>query len=187
MKEVCSSLTLPPPPNQSIPHGLPPGGGIKKINVDRAVFKEMRCCGVGIVIRNKRGQSMGAMSKRMDLPLRALETKAKAVEEGVLLAWDLSLKNIIVESNALIIVNFLTEHSQLPSSIHKESEGTKTGLRCFESWEVNHIYRARNSAAHLMDRQAKFISNYNVWVEDTPYFIANQIQLDVTYLNINFV
>ena len=71
---------------------------------------------------------MGAMSKRMDLPLRALETKAKAVEEGVLLAWDLSLKNIIVESNALIIVNFLTEHSQLPSSIHKESEGTKTGL-----------------------------------------------------------
>jgi len=49
------------------------------------------------------------MSKMIDLPLQALAMEVKVVEEGVLLAWDLSLKNIIVESDAQMVVNSLVE------------------------------------------------------------------------------
>lgn len=56
-------------------------------------------------------------------------------------------------------------------------------LRGFDSWEINHICRAKNSTAHLMAKNAKFVSDYNVWVEDTPTAIEKQILYDVSPLN----
>ena len=47
--------------------------------MDRAVFKESRCCKVGVVIRNEGGLLTGAMSKQVKLPLKALEAEALVV------------------------------------------------------------------------------------------------------------
>ena len=62
-------------------------------------------------------------------------------------------------------------------------EGTKMELRGFDSWEVNHICKDKNSTAHLIAKHAKFISDCCVWVEDTSPLIANQILYDVAQLS----
>lgn len=51
--------------------------------MDGAVFMESSCCGIGMVIRNERGQIMGALSKKVPLPLEALVVEAKATEKGL--------------------------------------------------------------------------------------------------------
>ena len=78
----------------------PPRRGWYKINTDGALFKESGCYGIGLVIRNKEGCMMGAMSKQIKLPLKVLETEALVVQEGIGLAWDLGMKEIEIESDS---------------------------------------------------------------------------------------
>ena len=61
------------------------------------------------------------------------EAEAKVVEEGVALAWDLGLKDIIIESDALLVTNSLKKQSVLLSSIKKVVEGILEGLRKFNA------------------------------------------------------
>lgn len=75
------------------------------------MFKESSSCGIGIVIKNERGQIMGAMSKKIDLPLGALKVEAKAFEGGISLVGDLGLKDIVLEGDAKVVTDALAGSS----------------------------------------------------------------------------
>ena len=123
---------------------------------------------------------MGAMSKKLPLPLGALEVEAKVVEEGILLVKDLGLKDVIVEGDAKVVMSALFNSNTPLSSIQKVTEGAKFLLQSFNSWRTNHIRRNSNIAAHLLARYVYNVTDSVVWVEDTPSMIYDQVCNDVS-------
>ena len=154
-----------------------------KVNVDGAEFMELGCCGVGVVIRNAQGQIMGAMSKKLELPLGAVEVEAKAFEEGLMLARDLGLNHVILEGDAQVVTNALLGYCLPPTSIRTIIARAKLWRQMVQVWKTNHVRRTGNVAAHLMARNAKLVSDCVVWVEDTPPIIQCQVNRDVMLLN----
>lgn len=101
----------------------------------------------------------------------------------MLFAADLGLKDIIIECDAQLVVRYLGRQIVPPSSICLVVDGIREGLKRFNAWEVAHTRRNGNHAAHILARQAKFLNGCNIWVEETPPNIVDQIQIDVTQCN----
>lgn len=68
---------------------------------------------------------MGALSKRIQLPLGPLEVEAKAMEEGIQLANCLSLKEVIFEGDAKQVVMAIFDAGTTLSSISKVIKGVR--------------------------------------------------------------
>ena len=174
------NLCLKEPSKLPKSHWSPPRCGWYKINVDGAVFKESGSCGVGVVIRNEEGLLMGAMSKRVELPLKALEAEALAVQEGIQLAGELGLREIIIEGDSQVVIKALQNFESCPWPVQKVVEGSLQSLSYFKAWSASHVRRCGNEAAHLMAKMAKTLSTCKIWVEDIPPNIVDQVLKDVT-------
>ena len=66
-----------------------------------------------------------------------------------------------------------------PISIKMIIEGIKGQKYNALVWEVSYVRRTFNMAAHLLARNALFVSKSIVWVEDIPPFIELQVSKDV--------
>ena len=172
--------TIPKQPLRFGSQWHPPDASWYKVNVDAAVFKEAGSCGVGVVIRNEEGCLMGAMRKKLHFPLGPLEAEVKAAE-------DLGLNEVIIEGDVKTVMNALanSDPQLTPSSIQKIIEGAKFRLQAFKSWQIRHVHRSCNMAAHMLARHACSVPDSLVWVEDTPPMIISQICMDVSNLGLS--
>ncbi|XP_075664485.1 uncharacterized protein LOC142634090 [Castanea sativa] len=96
----------------------PPQPGHYKINVDGAIFSNKKQVGIGVIIRDLVGLVIAALSRKLALPLRVLETKAKAMEIGVQFALDVGVRDVTLKGDSLCICNALQGLCKTSSSVH---------------------------------------------------------------------
>ncbi|KAK9984557.1 hypothetical protein SO802_034082 [Lithocarpus litseifolius] len=105
-KNACSLPTLSLAPSPSA-WQVPPLG-VFKINTDGAASDGYPSC-IGVAIRDYRGSLLAASSKILAAPFSAEITEALVLQEGVLLALDLGISHAIIESDALSIIQAITD------------------------------------------------------------------------------
>ena len=106
LKEYYAAIERPATvPEVQVTRWSPPPLDRYKINVDGAVFKAQKAAGVGVLIRDCRGQVIAALSKKINAPLGPLESEAKAVEARVQFAREIGIHDFIIEGDSLTVFN----------------------------------------------------------------------------------
>lgn len=106
------------------------------------------------MIRGEMGLVVGALSKKLNLPLGPTEVEAKAFEEGTLFARDIGIHQIILEGDSLVVSNAIAGRTSSPSSIASVVYGIISLFHFFRSFEVFHIFRNDNCSIHLLAKYA---------------------------------
>ena len=68
-----------------------------------------------MVIRDKNGVVIAALSKLVNAPLEATEIEAKAMESGVIFARDVEIREAMFEGDSLTICRALQGEGEAPS------------------------------------------------------------------------
>ena len=86
---------------------------------------------MGVVIRDDEGRVIAALSKEVQQPPGPLETEAKAMEVGVSFAWDVGIKEVILECDSKIVFDALLGLCTLPMIISNILAGVYHQLQDF--------------------------------------------------------
>ena len=68
-----------------------------------------------MVIRDKNGVVIAALSKLVNAPLEAVEIEAKAMKSGVIFTWDVGIREAMFEGDSLTICRALQGEGEAPS------------------------------------------------------------------------
>ena len=116
--------------------------------MDGSVFKNISSAGMGVLIRDYKGQVVAALSERLFAPLGPLEVEAKAMEAAVIFARDVGIQNIIFEGYSLQVYNCLhgTSNSKAALAVANVLNGILFHLQSFRSFDFSHIRRKETSS-----------------------------------------
>ena len=154
-----------------------------KVNVDGAIFKHRKKAGIGMVIRDEFGEVIATLSKIVNAPLGVVEIEAKAMEAGVSFARDVGIREVVFESDSLIICKALQGDGGAPSSIQNVLKGILELTTSLRSFSFSHVKRQGNVPTHLLAQFAKELENYVVWLEECPSFLEHACAHDMSVVS----
>ena len=174
-KDACSLPAFSPTPTPSAWQAPP--SGFFKVNVDDAASNDGRPSSIGVVIRDSRGFLIAASNKILPTPFSAEITEAMALQEGVLLASDMGISHVIVESDALSIIQAIFD-CDLGDEQGHIIQNIKDISSSFSWCSFQHLKRTGNIVAHEVSRAAKISGVSQVWKGVCPSFVRHIILED---------
>ena len=158
-----------------IPHPPP---DVLKINVDGSSsdLKDSSC--IGVIIRDCKGQTVVAFCKPLQSHFSAELVEMFAVEQGISLARELQLSRVMLESDALSVINVIND-STFGTSYGHIIQDISHAQSSFDFCSFKHLNRSFNSAAHELAQFARRNGSAHLWKGVTPPFLDPIVQFDM--------
>ncbi|CAI9780907.1 unnamed protein product [Fraxinus pennsylvanica] len=145
------------------------------MNVDGAIFEDIRKAGVGVVLRDASGEVLMTATKREDDVDEAATIEALALLQGLQLCIPFDIPKIVIETDCLLLVQELQASPDSLATAGYIIANVKQLLSRFQEVQIQHVNRMGNSVAHALARNVVDIS---VWWDHLPYFLQNFLWLD---------
>ena len=98
-KQAQVQLSLPSPTTRNQQRWSPPIRSLFKLNFDAAVFNDINASGVGVVIRNDRGEVMVSFFAKGPRVVDSEEAEVLACRKALELAIDSGFTELVIEGN----------------------------------------------------------------------------------------
>ena len=158
---------------------LPPEYPYYKANFDAAVFKASSSVGIGMIIRDNRGEAIGALSIPTPLSTSIAAMEALACRRAVIFAKQIGLRQVLFEGDSAVVIQALIQGNSTSSEYGNIIEDIRTLATDFDFCHFIHVKRNCNVVADALAKKAKTLSGLAVWLEDVPEDIAPLLLFDV--------
>ena len=156
----------------------PPQIGRYKANYDGAFFEETNEAGVGVIIRNHKGEVMAFLYQRILFPHSVEAMEAYAARSAIELMSDLGLKEVDFEGDSQTIVNALLNPEPCCALYGHLVNDTKLIAQASLSVHFLHVKRDGNLVAHSLAKRTKFSMPFEVWMESVPPDLVSILCID---------
>ncbi|XP_075665535.1 uncharacterized protein LOC142635224 [Castanea sativa] len=150
-----------------------------EVNYDRVVLKDSGEAGLGVVIRNEKGEVVGSLAEKIKLPDSIEVLEALAARKAILFAIELGLQRVIIEGDSEIIFKALSESCSDCSHIGHIIKDCKSISSLFQTHSFSHTRRQGNAVAHALAKRARKSFPLLVWMESVPPAVACLVHIDV--------
>lgn len=167
---------------------MKPISGMLKCNIDASIISRERKAGIGCVLRNHLGEFIAA-GQNVFLGLEDPSlAEAMAVREALSWVKNLSLCNVLFESDALLVVKALNESSKDISYFGQVIDDCRSAnqvvmlssiLQEGQCFSICHVRRSANQVAHSLAKAAGSLSDLRVWADVVPHFISDVLLSDM--------
>ena len=154
--------------------------GFFKINVDGATSECGKNSSVGVVIIDAAGDFVAACCKYFQGRYLVEEVEGLAMECGLLLAKELMLTQVILESDSMAAVSGVLD-GNFGGCVGHIYQGICSILASFSSWNVKHVRRDYNKTAHFLAQFARQRETSQVWLGVFPPMLAEMFHSDCMY------
>ena len=155
----------------------PPHSGIFKVNVDGATLDLGGNSSIGVIVRDYTGLTVVTSCKVLKACYSANLVEIMALLHGILLARDLQLSRVILESDALVAIQDINNKYTDSSSGYLIMDILHI-CSSFESCSFQHISRDFNQVAHEFTHFACRTGFSLLWMGVTPPFLSLLIHSD---------
>ena len=120
---------------------VPPVAGMYKVNYDGACFVDEEKAGIGVVVRNDRGQVMGSLAEKIEMPPTMEVLEAMAARRAMIFMEELGLRHAVFEGDSEIVVKALVGLCPDQSSIGHLIKDCKSLRGVFQTCSFSHVRR----------------------------------------------